>query len=318
MGVARQLNFTRRQALAVTAVFLATGATVTWSVVLETHVLAPTGLLLAALLLTNRRLTSRLWSRPTPAVIATYGVAIALAAGITITNIMLALLAVIARNPFRHFAPSRLVARTMRRLPTLGTAFLAGIGLLAFAHLIGWYLSPDREMRQFLELIVHGAGDGIILLQGVPGSRWESTLSLAWIAPPISAYVGSPENLDLLQLERTWKTAPAYVSGLLVTLLTLCSLRVASARALFIPAFALFGVTLHSIYGLGESFLFSANYTWASVLSIGLLGRATIGRTLEWIAWPLAALMLAANILIWTHGIDWIVAQEYLLPNASQ
>ena len=65
LGLARQLRFTRSQSIGLTAAFLATRASITRSVVLETHVLAPTGLLLAALILTNRRFTSRPWGRPT-------------------------------------------------------------------------------------------------------------------------------------------------------------------------------------------------------------------------------------------------------------
>ena len=128
LGLARQLRFTRSQAIGLTAVFLATGATITWSVVLETHVLAPTGLLLAALILTNRRFTSRLWGRPTPESLAVYGLAIAVSASITITNIMLPLLAVLPMNVFRHPNPSRLASRMASRLPTVTTAFLVGIG----------------------------------------------------------------------------------------------------------------------------------------------------------------------------------------------
>ena len=316
LGIARHLRFTRGQAIGLTAVFLATGATITWSVVLETHVLAPTGLLLAALILTSRRFTSRLWSRPTPGAVALYGVAIALAASITITNLMLAILAVLPVNVVRHPNPARIANRTMKRLPTLMTAFLVGIGLLAFVHLAGWYLTQDREMRQFLEVLTRGAGDGLLLINGGPGSRWESILALSWIAPPLNAYMGSPEALDLLALERSWSTAPAYLSGLIVLLLTICSLRVVSARAMFIPAFALFGVVLHSIYGMGESFLFCANYTWATVLSIGILGRALAPRQLTWIACLLAAVMLIVNLMIWQHGLEWLIEHDHLLPSA--
>ena len=317
LGIARQLRFTRGCALGLTAVFLATGATITWSVVLETHVLAPTALLLAALILTNRRFTSRLWGRPTPGALAIYGVTIALAASITITNLMLAILAAVPVNLVRHPRPVRLVSRSMKRLPTVVTSFLVGIGLLAFVHLIGWYLIQDREMRQFLEVLVRGAGDGRLLLEGGPGSRWDSILALAWIAPPLNAYIGSPEALDLLALERSWSTAPAYFSGLIVLLLTICSLRVVSARTMFIPAFALFGVVLHSVYGMGESFLFCANYTWATVLSIGLLGRALMPRQLGWITFALAGALFIVNLLIWYHGLEWLVENEYLLPPAN-
>ena len=313
LGVARQLHFTRRQAAGLTAVFLATGATITWSVVIETHVLAPTGLLLGALILTNRRFSSRLWSRPTPYALAGYALVIALAASITITNIMLALLAVLPLNVFRHPHGGRLVSRTVRRLPTLTTALLAGIGLLAFVHLTGWYLIQDRAMPQFLELLVSGTGDSTLILRGIPGSRWESILALAWIAPPLDAYSLLPDR-PLFVLHRTWSTAPAYLSGLLILVLTACSLRVCSARVMFIPCFAIFGVVLHSIYGLSESFLFSANYTWASVLSVGLLGRKALPRQLSGIAFTLAAVLLLVNLVIWFHGLDFIVEKDYVLP----
>ena len=314
LGLLRQLRFERLQAIGLTAVYLATGATITWSVVLETHVLAPTTLLLASLIPSNRRFAGRLWHRSDPASLAIYGLAIALAASITITNMMLALLAVIPVNILRRPGIKQLVAGTVRRLPVLLTAFLAAIGILAFVHITGWYLIQDRDMRQFLELLVKGGGDGIILFNGIPGSRWESILSLAWIAPPMDAYIGSPELLDLLALERNWSTAPAYLSGLIVLLLAICSLRVVSTRIMFIPAFAIFGVVLHALYGLGESFLFSANYTWATVISIGLLGRSVMPRHVGWIAILFAIIMLIVNLMIWNHGIDWIIENNYILP----
>ena len=316
-GLVRQLRFDRLQAIGLTAVFLSTGATITWSVVLETHVLAPTGLLLAAVILTNRGITSRLWSRPTPGILATYGVAIAIAASITITNIMLPILAALPINIFRYPKPTRLVSRTVRRLPTVTTAFLIGIGILAFIHLAGWYLLQDREMRQFLELVVRGSGDVTRMFLGIPGSWWESCLSVAWIAPPLNAYQGSPEALDLLALDRSWPTIPAYVSSFVVVLLTICSLRVVSARTMFMPAFVLFGIVLHSVYGLGESFLFSANYTWASVIAVGLLGRAVLPRQLGWLALSIALILFIANVLIWNHGIEWLIENNHLLPPAD-
>ena len=40
------------------------------------------------------------------------------------------------------------------------TAFLVGIGILAFVHLTGWYLIQDRDMRQFLEVVVRRGRHG--------------------------------------------------------------------------------------------------------------------------------------------------------------
>jgi hypothetical protein len=132
----------------------------------------------------------------------------------------------------------------------------------------------------------------------------------------MNAYEGSPEALDLLALQHRWSTAPAYLSGLLVLLLTICSFRVVTARTMFLPAFVVFGVALHSIYGLGESFLFTANYTWASVLAVGLLGRAVMPRQLGWIAFSVALIMLVVNLMIWQHGLDWITENNHFLPPA--
>ncbi|MDA0296771.1 MAG: hypothetical protein O3A31_12415, partial [Planctomycetota bacterium] len=57
----RNLGFDRAQGLGLTVLLLSTGATVNWSLVLETHVLAPTSLLLAALILSDRRMVPRIW-----------------------------------------------------------------------------------------------------------------------------------------------------------------------------------------------------------------------------------------------------------------
>lgn len=310
-ALARQLRFNCTQALALTAVLLSTGATMTWSVVLETHVLAPTSLLIAALIVSNRRLTSRLWGRPTPFAIATYGLALAIAASITITNMMLAILAVVPGNLFRTPSPARFVRRTLQRLPTLVVSGLVATGLLAFVHVATWYAIQDREMRQFLEILGERH-----LIEHMAGSWWETILSLAWIAPPMDAYHGNPEEIEMLALKRNWTTAPAYVSGLIVFVLTLCSLRVMSPRTLFLPGFVLFGVVLHSIYGLGESFLYAANYTWASLISIGLLGRAVMPRQLTWVALALAVALFIVNILIWQYGVNWIIENNYILPSS--
>ena len=166
-------------------------------------------------------------------------------------------------------------------------------------------------MRQFLEILNERS-----LIKHMSGSWWDSILALAWIAPPLNAYSGTPELREMLALERNWSTAPAYLSGLVVLALTICSLRVVPARTLFIPAFVLFAIVLHSIYGLGESFLFSANYTWASVIATGLLGRSVIPRQLGWVALSVALIMLVVNLMIWRHGLDWIIENNHLLPTA--
>ena len=132
--------FPTLQAFALTMVLLGTGATITWSVVLETHVLAPTSLLITALILTRPGLAARLWNRPSTSTLATLGVSIAIAASITITNGMLAALAVVPARFVRRARPLLLGRSIARRLPTLLTATLVGIGLLALVHIAGWYL----------------------------------------------------------------------------------------------------------------------------------------------------------------------------------
>jgi hypothetical protein len=186
-----------------------------------------------------------------------------------------------------------------------------GIGLLALVHIAGWYLWQDPMMRHFLEILGERR-----LLPYMVGSWWDSVLALAWIAPPMSEYVGTPPE-TMMDLQFNWRTLPAYVSGLTVFLLVCCSLRVTTARTMFIPLFAVFGVFLHSVYGRGESFLFSANYTWATVISLGLLGRSVSPRSLGWIAPVLAGMMLVVNVVIWLNGLDWIVENDHLLPPTS-
>ena len=180
---------------------------------------------------------------------------------------------------------------------------------------LGW--AGLRWARLARRLVVRGSGDVTRMFLCIPGSWWESCLSVAWIAPPLNAYQGSPEALDLLALDRSWPTIPAYVSSFVVVLLTICSLRFVSARTMFIPAFVLFGIALHSVYGLGESFLFSANYTWASVIAIGLLVRAVLPRQLGWLALSIALILFIANVLIWKHGIEWLTENNHLLPPAD-
>ena len=303
----RRVGFDRLEGIGLTAVLLATGGTITWSVVLETHVLAPTGLLLASLILTDRRFFQALWSRPSPTTLGLYGLSIALSGMATITNAMLAILATAPADFAGRPRFRTLIRRTLARLPTLGTAGLASIGLLSFVHLAGWYLIQDPDMTHFLAVLRERH-----LIPHMKGSWWDSTLSLAWIAPPMDAYLGTPP--DTMMLRRNSSTAPAYASGFVVLALTVGSLRLHSAQTMFIPLFAIFGVVLHSIYGLGESFLFAANYAWATVLSVGILGRSLLAGWLPMASMTLAISMMAANLHIWMQGIQWIVANDYLLP----
>ena len=308
LALARQIGFTNFEALGLTLVLMGSGATITWSVVLETHVLAPTTLILAALILSHPRLAPRIWNRPSTATLAALGLAIALSASITITNVMLAMLIVVPAGFVRRARVRPLVRETVRRVPTLVTAGLVGLGLLALVHVVGWYLLKDPQMRHFLEILGERR-----LLPYMEGSWWDSILALSWIAPPMSEYTGTPPE-TMLALDLNRLTAAAYVSGLVVCIVTFCSLRAASTRTMFIALFPLFGVVLHSIYGRGESFLYSANYTWATVLAIGLLGRSIFPRSSTWIAICLGLVMLVVNLVIWMDGLDWIVENDYILP----
>jgi hypothetical protein len=307
LTLTRRLGFTLFQGTSLTAVFIATGATITWSVVLETHVLAPTSLLLAALILSSPRLMLRVWNRPSVVDLGIFGFAIALSASITITNVMLGILSVLHARSIRRPQPLFFIKRTVRRFPTLLTGGLIAVGILAFVNLAGWYLWKDPEMRQFLEIFKERH-----LIAFMDGAWWDSVLALAWIAPPMSEYSGTPPE-TMMALKRNWTTAPAYISGLVVLILTLCSLRVTPSRAMFIPAFALFAIALHSIYGRGESFLYSANYTWATVIAIGLLGRAVGPRFLAPIALVIALMLFIANWAIWSTGVQWIINNDFIL-----
>ena len=164
-------------------------------------------------------------------------------------------------------------------------------------------------MRQFLEVLNERR-----LMSGMKGSWWDSVLCLAWIAPPMDAYSGDLTKLEMLAIKRNWMTMPAYVTGLLILSLTVCSIRFIPTRQAFIPAFVVFGVLLHSVYGLGESFLFTSNYTWASVIAIGLLTRSLLPARVTLIAYLVAVPMFVLNAVIWRHGIDWIIENHYLLP----
>ena len=309
MALTRRLGFTLFQGLSLTAVFMATGATITWSVVLETHVLAPTSLLLAALILSHPRLMVRVWSRPSVYDLGAFGLAIALSASITITNAMLGILTALHARSIRRAQPLCLVEQTVRRFPPLLIGGLIAIGILALANLAGWYLWKDPAMRQFLEMFNERH-----LIPFMTGSWWDSVVSLAWIAPPLSEYSGTPPE-TMMALKRNGATLPAYISAVIVLLLTLCSIRVTPSRGMFIPTFVLFGVALHSVYGRGESFLYAANYGWAAVVSVGILGRAMAPRYFASIAWAVALVLFIVNWAIWSAGVDWIIRNDFILPD---
>ena len=305
----RNLGFDRAQGLGLTVLLLSTGATVNWSLVLETHVLAPTSLLLAALILSDRRMVPRIWNHPSPWILSVYGLAIALAGSITITNAMLVVLAVLPAGLIRRLRPAPLAKRTIERIPILITAGLVSVGILAFVHLTGWYLIQDPKMAQFLAV-----ANERHYLPYMMGSWWESVLAVAWVAPPLDQYIGYHDDTWFL-LRRNFSTMPAFLSGLLVFTLTVCSIRFASSRGMFIPIFVVFGIALHSVYGRSESFLFAANYAWATVISIGILGRAVIPNHLCRGTLAISSVLFVVNLAIWKHGIDWIIENGYLLPD---
>ncbi|MEE2971759.1 MAG: hypothetical protein VX672_01415, partial [Planctomycetota bacterium] len=190
--LARRIGFTRFQSFALTMLFLGSGATVTWSVVLETHVLAPTSLLAASLVLTRRGLVPRIWRRSSTATLATFGASIAIAASITITNGMLAALTIVPARFVRRPRPIPAIREIAWRSPTMVTAGLVATGILAFLHIAGWYLWQDPSMQRFLEILGERR-----LLPYMVGSPSESILALAWIAPPMSEYVGTPPETML-------------------------------------------------------------------------------------------------------------------------
>ena len=308
LALARQVGFSTSQATCLSLAWLGTGGTINWSVVLETHVLAPTSLLLSALILSHPKLTPRIWNRASSSTIAAYGLAIAMAASITITNGALAVLAFVPARFVRRLRPRPLLRGMTKRSTTLLTAGLVGIGLLSLVHVTGWYLVQDPKMQHFLAILGERR-----LLAFMEGGWWDSVLALAWIAPPLSEYLGTPPE-NMLVLRFNWTTIPAYVSGVVVLLLTVCSLRVASARSMFIPLFPLFGILLHAIYGRGESFLYSGVYGWATVISIGLLVRARFPESLGRIAMIAGIAMFVVNTLIWRNGLGWIADQGHVLP----
>ena len=189
------------------------------------------------------------------------------------------------------------------------TAGLVGVGILAFVNLAGWYLNQDPEMSRFLAVASERQ-----YLAYMMGSWWESVLAVAWIAPPMDEYIGFHNDTWFL-LRRNSSTMPAFLSGALVFMLTVCSIRFASSRGIFIPVFVVFGITLHAIYGRSESFLFAANYAWATVISLGVLIRAVAPHRLFQFSIAISIILYVINLVIWRHGLDWIMDNNYLLPN---
>ncbi|MAB71188.1 MAG: hypothetical protein CMJ54_01635 [Planctomycetaceae bacterium] len=291
-----RLRFRTTERLALVALLVSLGATVNWSIVVETHVLSPTSLMLASLLvLGNPALRPRGRSARAGDAI-TYGIAMALAASVTITNVMIGILAALPLAALRNGRIRKAGRIFSRRFPLMLTSGLVGIGLLALVNLVGWYLWKDPEMRQFLDVLGERR-----LVQLMEGSWWDSVLSLAWIAPPADAYSGPLDGFR--SLDRGWSTVPAYASGFLVLLVVLLALRLADSRSIFIPAFALFGFGLHAIYGKSESFIFAPAYAWATVVAFGIVGRHCFGKRLVIVGFTTAATLLSINLTIWLLSV---------------
>ncbi|MAD20189.1 MAG: hypothetical protein CMJ52_08370 [Planctomycetaceae bacterium] len=294
--ILRRMRFRTTECLALVAVLVSLGATVNWSIVVETHVLSPTSLMLASLLILGTPALRRRGRCARPSDAITCGVAMALAASVTITNVMIGILAALPIAAIRN-GRIRKAARILgRRFPLLLASGLVGIGILALVNLAGWYLWKDPEMRQFLDVL--GERRLVPLMEG---AWWDSVLSLAWIAPPVDAYSGPLDGFR--SLNRDWSTVPAYVSGFCVLLVVLIAMRLADSRSIFIPAFALFGFGLHAIYGKSESFIFAPAYAWATVVAFGIVGRHCFGNRLVIIGFATAATLLSINLTTWMLGV---------------
>ncbi len=294
--VLRRLRFRMTERLALVALLVSLGATINWSIVVETHVLSSTTLLLASLLILGNPALRRRGRSARPDDALAYGLTMALAASVTITNVMIGILAALPLATLRN-GRIRKATRTLgRRFPLMLVSGLVGIGILALVNVAGWYLWKDPEMRQFLDVLGERR-----LIQMMEGAWWDSVLSLAWIAPPADAYSGPLDGFR--SLDRDWSTVPAYASGFFVLLVVLIALRLADSRAIFIPAFALFGFGLHAIYGKSESFIFAPAYAWATVVAFGIVGRHCFRKHLVIVGFTTAAILLSVNLTTWMLGV---------------
>lgn len=216
---------------------MACGGFVFWVAVPETHFLA--GLtVLGVFILAKWRLAGATSTLLKSA--AMFG----LGYSMTVTNVVAWLLAKVRYEAIIKRDLKSFIRDNTRQIPDLILAALGGLGLIAVGMAITWYGLYNRLMGRLLDIFREAKyvtvdnqefGGGFYAL-GVVGPGG----GLNWIIDFVTA---------LAVIFCIWRLRKGPV---------------------FIPAFALFAVILHSIYARHEAFLFSANYSPALAVAFAL------------------------------------------------
>jgi hypothetical protein len=105
---------------------------------------------------------------------------------------------------------------------------------------------------------------------------------------------------------------PDHPAGLVLSLaaaaLLLAALRVLPRRLWFIPAFPLFGVVLHAVYGSDSAFLFAPNYLPLFSISLALVGAKLLPKWSAPAALAAAAVLLTINLGAYRDHLDTLKA----------
>lgn len=102
--------------------------------------------------------------------------------------------------------------------------------------------------------------------------------------------------------------AAAVIAALIGVAVLVAAFRILPVRLWFVPAFPLFGVILHTVYGRDSAFLFSPNYLPLFVASLALVGTRVLPKWAPAALVPVAALLLAVNLSSFKSHIDALAA----------
>ena len=268
-AVMRRFEIAPYRALGFTALYAASGASVAWCCVPDTHVFGGVSVLLTVLIVRPPGGAEPSSLRRAFGFVASFSMVVTNAALWILEQVEFERLAIdrLAALVSHHWALAR------QRLPAL----LIGIALLFVLWGLQWPLLHKRLGIPFNFLEEHN-------------------------------YVQVSARSPLFALNTLGYVMPGPVSGpigLVAIVLTAATLRALPRRYWFLPLFALFGVALHMVYGSESAFLFSANYAPASVVALALAAERV---ALRW-GWVAAAVVAPCLAVLNLHDLQQAFAE---------
>ena len=289
MILGRQLGLGTYGAVAVTLLYAASGGVLNWAILPETHLLGACSIMAALVL---RNLLMRRWPTMTGSNrVIRDGVLLAIAASMVVTNAIVVLFASWNARFLRKRAVGSLVRLEWMRFPRHLLVVAVGVLVLQVVQMGSFFIISNNTMGRLFN--IHGEIAFVVTEQSA--GFFDCLLALGVLAPSL-------EGNGMV----------AILCGLVVFVIVYVMLREARPAMVPLLLFAIFGVALHVFYGRGDSFLYSANYTWAAMMLVGLFLAGRTGRFFVPVCLLLACGLGYANAVTYIDSMDQLVEAGHI------